>query len=123
MTKQTFGTGWLLWLIGVTIQQGDCAIIEPLKYETGWFYSSHKEAIDFEVQTAKGSPTERTPSLERLAQVYNCTPNGYILFKQKILKNKKEIFGDDFRKSGRQVMLSINNLVEVDKALHKLCPI
>lgn len=123
MKSQTFGTGWLLWLMGATIQQGDCAIVEPLKYETGWYYNNNKDKIDFEVQTSSGVENENTPALEYFAKVYNCSPQGYVIFKKKLLENRNGIFGSDFKNSGRIVMLSINDLVKHDAELHPYCPI
>lgn len=106
---------------GNFFQVGDCAVSDTLRIETGTYYSVNKGQIDWAVDTDKGRGNGGPSELHDFAKALNCKKESYNDFSEMVFRNKTEIFGEDFNKSGRAVTLKIIELIKSDDKLKNSC--
>lgn len=116
--RKPVSTNGLTFFFGNITQLGDCAISKTLKVEMGEYYYN-KEKIDHEVEM-KFSDKEGY-ELNHFARVFNCNSESIPRFHSEILKNKDGIFGKNFDASSRAVTKAVQQLIETDEILSKLC--
>lgn len=110
---------WAYIFFGNITQLGDCAISKTLKVEMGEYYYYNKEKIDHEVEM-KFSDKEGY-ELNHFARAFNCNSESFPRFHSEIIKNKDGIFGKNFDASARAVTKAVQQLIETDEILSKLC--
>lgn len=109
------------FLMGATLQQGDCAIIEPLKIETGQYYYYNSKNILKDLQ--KGPDVNRNfGAINSFSQVFNCSETASSSFVDMIIANQDEIFGESRENGSRTVTKNIQSKIKDDEFLKKNCP-
>lgn len=106
---------------GVIFQIGDCAPFKNFHFETGQYYRSHKEQIDWEVQTYDPKLKYTREVLEKFATSYNCLKGSFKAFSDLLYNNQERIFSKNYDNSSRNVSLNIIRLIEQDPLLSKNC--
>lgn len=119
--KDASYVNWMYWLIGITVQQGECAIFSPLKFESGQFYHYHKQNIDYEVATEKAIHGKETPEIDGFARSLNCEQKVYNLFATTITTRKTDVFGDKYDRSSREVTKATIRLIKDNADLKNSC--
>lgn len=113
--------GWMYWLIGTTIQQGECAIIGPMKFESGQYYYYHKQDIDFEVATEKATRGKETPTIDGFGGTLNCKEKILNQFAKTLTANKDAVFGEKYDKSSREVTINTIRMIKESPELKYEC--
>lgn len=119
--KEASYLNWAYWLIGLTGQQGECAVFSPLKFESGQFYHYHKQNIDFEVATEKAIRGKETYEIDGFARSLNCEEEVLDQFAKALTTRKLDIFGEKFDRSSRGVTKATIRLIKEDSDLKNSC--
>ncbi|WP_415062663.1 hypothetical protein [Bdellovibrio sp.] len=119
----SFDKPWLYWLVGVTTQQGYCAIFPELSFETGFYYYTYRDKLDYAVSVDGGVPDSGASAgmLYSLATMYGCYGDARDLFYQRLSEKKLEIFGENLTNHSRTIMVNIDSLILNDPNLRKSC--
>jgi hypothetical protein len=109
--------GVMTFVMGTVFQVGDCALIDAAKFEFGTYYENKKDVIIRE--TKLGYPAEGllefTRALECKKNIYNAEIARFLI------SSKDEIFGADYAKSGRQVMLGAKRMIRENSEIAGYC--
>ncbi|MDG0816442.1 hypothetical protein [Bdellovibrio svalbardensis] len=113
--------GGAYWLFGTLSQQGLCAPLPELSVELGFYYWTKKDTIAFDLDVDHGLNGSPAGLLYNLALVSGCREEGVDLFIVRLHENKIGIFGPEKENWPRTVMLKIEDMIESDPELVKLC--
>lgn len=98
-------------IIGAVFQQGECSFYRPIKVEFGEIYTSQKKKLLFAVDSGGGS------EIDEFAKILRCEKEVIPVFKKNLLINKSHIFGENYEKDSRDVMLNIYGMIRKDENL------
>ncbi|MBX2994649.1 MAG: hypothetical protein KF681_07500 [Bdellovibrionaceae bacterium] len=108
--------GWVAYPMGL-LQIGDCALIDDLRFETGFYFYSRRTWIRTEVES--GIPG---PHLVEFVRALGCNRNFYTRdLANDLIKNKNEVFGPNFESSSRKVTLEAKKIIETDLGKYMRC--
>lgn len=108
------------FLMGATLQQGDCAIIEPLKIEYGEYYLQHRKAILDDLN--RGSNINRDfGAINGFSKAFNCSNKASPFFVDLVVKEKNEFFGKNQDNGSRTVTKRIEKSIINDALLSDEC--
>ena len=100
-----------LQIVGFVLQQGECSFYRPLKIELGAIYHAQKKQLLFAVDSGGGS------EIDKFAEILRCEKDSIPIFKKTLLANKSEIFGENYKKSDRRIMINIYEMIKKDEQL------
>ncbi|WP_413942695.1 hypothetical protein [Bdellovibrio sp. HCB-162] len=119
--NQAYAYSPFYFLAGATTQQGDCAIIEPLKIEYGQYYQQEHKAILADLK--KGREINRNfGAVHSFSKVFNCSDQASPLFVDTIVRYQDEIFGKDKDNGSRTVTMNVQYKIKNDEFLREECP-
>ena len=109
------------WLGGAVLQQGDCAIIDPLRIELGDYYSNHSEDIAMELNSPQTSDNYYRGPLKSFSRVFNCTDEAADQFVELMKSKRDEVFGPELEYGGRRVTKNVMNEIAMNEFLSARC--
>lgn len=107
-------------IAGVVFQIGDCSVFKNVHFETGQYYSTYKDRIDWEIQTYDPNDSPRE-ILRNFAKSYNCSEESYKLFSDMVYLNREKIFSKNYDNSPRKVSSEVISLINQDPVLSSKC--
>jgi hypothetical protein len=100
---------------------GDCSLSTKFMRESGDYYGSNKERIDYEIKNASKVKNNNFDNLFKLARIYNCDETEKEYFAQQIVNQKNAVFGLNFENTPKVVMSNIQQIIDNDIKLKKSC--
>lgn len=100
---------------------GDCSFSSKFMRESGDYYRVNKERIDYEIKNASKVKNKNFDNLFSLARIFNCPESVNNHFAELIIAKKESIFGLNYEKNPKEVMINIQDIINEDSSLVNSC--